>query len=963
MSTAWEELERIFTDARALPPDARAAFVAQSCTTEEMRREALALLAADGASGDFLTRPALERLAQSVGADGWNLQPGDRLGVYTITRLLGAGGMGEVWRARDDRLGRDVAIKILLPHFSQDADRLRRFGSEARAAGALNHPNIVTVHDVGEHDGMPYLVAECLEGRTLRQRLETGPVPTDEAVALALGIAHGLAAAHASGIVHRDLKPENIFIRSDDGGLKILDFGLAKLQSPRHSLGTKPGETASGLMVGTAGYIAPEQLQDEPTDARADLFALGVILYEMLSGRHPFRGASTLDTLNAVLTGTPRELSTANAQVPASLSSVVMRLIEKAPAARFQTAVDLAWALDQRPHSTSGRIEDTRPPEVRRARSRVAVWGAIAAVTAAILTLLVGGWRSLPQSTVASAPVTQFTVTLPPGLSLASAPAVSPDGQRIAFAGQDSKGSRLFVRPLASRDATLVSGSEGASRPFWSADGRSLGFFAAGQLTTLAWPGGAPVALASAPFPYGASWSTTGGILFAPDVILTGIGRVAVKGGGAEPVTLLDNTAGETSHWWPIFLPDGIHFLYHVRSTDDARIGVYLGRVDQPSTSGSPVFRSDSDVVYVPIPGTRDGVLLYVVDGRIEARRFDTATLSVAADAKALGLSAGGTTIYQPVMLGASPDVLAFAESDIPSGDRLEAVDRRGNRIRLWEHPEPLNWPRLSPDGRHIAVQRVDLLHNNPDIWVEDLERHTRVRITTAPTPDLQPVWSPDGRHLAYNSGHLPGRPGRRTLNIAAADGSGVLRSFPCPTVYCEPTDWSPDGRALLINVRNDQGWDVWTVSSEDGRSAQPLLAESFNERDARFSPDGRWIAYVSEETGRPEVSVRPAAGSGRRIVISANGGAEPVWRRDGSELFFVDPRGQLHTVPVRWNSDRSPSVATPEAMTVPLIGFGHWGTQYDVSADGNRVYSLRQNTDPAPHEIQVVTGWRARLD
>jgi eukaryotic-like serine/threonine-protein kinase len=960
MSTAWEDLERIFTDARQLPPDAREEFVARSCGTEEMRREALALLAADRASGDFLTTPALEKLAQSVGTSGWNLRPGDRLGVYTITRLLGAGGMGEVWRARDDRIGRDVAIKVLLPHLSHDAERVRRFGSEARAAGALNHPNIVTVYDVGEHDGMPYLVAECLEGRNLRQRLEAGPVPTDEAVVLALEITHGLAAAHASGIVHRDLKPENVFIRSDDRGAKILDFGLAKLQSGVDALPTNASGTASGVMAGTAGYIAPEQLKDEPADARADLFALGVILYEMLSGRHPFRCASTFETLNAVLTVRPPDLSAANEQVPASLSSVVMRLLEKAPQARFQTAIDLAWALEQRPVSTSGRSEDPRPVAVRKSRSRMAAWIAAPAVTAAVL---LGAWQVLPQSTVASAPVTQFTVTVPPGLSLASAPAVSPDGQRIAFAGKNSAGSRLFVRALASREATAVPGSEGASRPFWAEDGRSLGFFAGGQLTTLAWPGGAPVALASAPFPYGASWSTSGGILFAPDVILTGIGRVALKGGGAEAVTLLDNKAGETSHWWPRFLPDGIHFLYHVRSTDDSRIGVYLGRVDRPSTSGSPIFRSDSDVVYVPIPGRSDGVLLYVVNGRIEARRFDAAKLTVAADAKALGLAAGGSTIYQPVMLSASPDVLAFAESDIPSGDRLEEVDRRGNRIHLWEKAEPLNWPRLSPDGKHIAVQRVDLLHNNPDIWVEDLERRTRVRITAAPTPDLQPVWSPDGRQLAYNSGHLPGRPGKRTLNIAAADGSGVLRSFPCPEVYCEPTDWSPDGRSLLINVRNSQGWDIWTVSSDDGKSAKPLLAQSFSERDARFSPDGRWIAYVSEETGRPEVSVRPAAGLGRRIVISANGGAEPVWRRDGSELFFVDPRGQLQNVPVHWSSDRSPSFAAPETMKVPLIGFGHWGTQYDVSSDGNRVYSLRENTDPGPGDIQVVTGWRARLD
>ena len=956
MSVAWLELERIFTEARALPPDARAAFVSTACSTDEMRREALALLAADDASGDFLTTPALERLAQTVGSHGWSLQPGERIGAYTVTRLLGAGGMGEVWRARDERLGRDVAIKILLPHFSNDAGRLRRFADEARSAGALNHANILTVYDVGEHDGMPYLVAECLEGRNLRQRLERGSVPLDEAVAIALGIARGLTAAHASGIVHRDLKPENVFIRSD-GGVKILDFGLAKLQSGVTAVENETGATVSGVIVGTAGYSAPEQLTDQPVDGRADLFALGVMLYEMLSGQQPFRGASTFETLNSVLTLSPPDVSTTNERVPESLARVVMRLLEKVPQARFQSALDLAWALEQRPSGLSTRAPDARPVAMPWSRSRVAVWIAAPAVAAAALF---AGWRSLPEP-AEPARVTQLSVTLPVGVSLVSPPTVSPDGRRIAFAGRDSTGSRLFVRSLASRDASVVPGSEGATRPFWSADGTSLGFFAAGQLTTLMWPGGAPVALALAPFPYGATSNASGAILFAPDVILTGINRVPAQGGRAEPVTQVNTAIGETSHAWPVFLSDGVHFLYHVRSTQEDRVGVYLGNVDRPSDRGSQLFRSHSDVVYVPLPHTSGGVLLYVVDGRIEARRFDMTTLTVAANAKALGLVAGGTTTYQPVMLTASRDVLVFAESEVPSGDRLEAVDRQGNRVSISDAPEALNWPRVSPDGKRLALQRVDGLRNNPDIWVEDLERHTRVRITTSALPDIQPVWSPDGRHLAYVSGHLPGRTGKRVLNIAAADGTGVLRSFPCPDAYCEPTDWSRDGR-LLVNVRNDQGWDVWTVSADAGGSAKALLAQPFSERDARFSPDGGWIAYVSEETGRPEISVRSIAGS-KRVAISARGGAEPVWRRDGSELYFVDTQGRLHSVSLRWTAERSPVFAKPEMMNVPPIGFGHWGTQYDVSPDGSRVYSLRANTDVGPREIQVVTGWRALLD
>jgi Tol biopolymer transport system component len=548
---------------------------------------------------------------------------------------------------------------------------------------------------------------------------------------------------------------------------------------------------------------------------------------------------------------------------------------------------------------------------------------------------------------------------LPPGVALASAPAVSPDGRHIAFAGADGKVSRLYVRTLSQRDAGAVRGSEGASRPFWSADGTSLGFFARAQLTTLAWPRGAPVPLAPTPFAYGASWNASGSILFAPDVILAGINRVSASGGRAEPVTQVDQSTGDTSHWWPVALPDGKHFLYHVRSTRDDRIGVYLGRVDQSSAPASPLLRSHSDVVYVP-RGDSDGTLLYVVDGHIEARRFDAETLTVASTAKSLGLLAGGTSIYHPVMLSASRDVLAFVESPIPGGDRLEAVARDGQRIRLWEAPEALNWPRLSPDGTRLAVQRVDPLRNNPDLWVEYLDSQSRVRVTSAATPDLQATWSPDGTRIAYVSGNLPGRPGRRTLNIAAADGTRTLRSFPCPTTYCEPTDWSADGR-LLLNVRAAQGADVWTVA-EDGSAATPLLAGSSSEYDARFSPDGKWIAYVSEESGRPEVSVRTISGS-KRIPISAQGGAEPVWRRDGAELFFVDPDGLLHAVLVRWSADRTPLFGMAQALRVPSIGFGHWGTQYDVSRDGKQIYALRQNRDPAPREIRVVTNWQRLLD
>jgi serine/threonine protein kinase/Tol biopolymer transport system component len=941
--------------------DERAEIIGRACGEDEaLRRDALSLLAADAACGNFMSEPALDALSHRVALEGWGLAPGDRIGAYTVGKLIGAGGNGEVWRAVDERLGREVAIKILLPHFAKDPDRLRRFADEARLAGALNHPNILTVYDVGEHRGMPFLVSECLEGRSLRQRMNAGAVPVSEVIELALAIARGLAAAHARGIVHRDLKPENVFLRSD-GGLKILDFGLAKLQPALGGPHNDVSSTISGTIVGTAGYMAPEQIKNEQIDARTDLFALGVMLYELSSGHHPFRRNNTFETLHAVLTVNPRELE-ASAAIPSGLAGIVMRLVEKAPRERFQSALDLIWALEQAVMGDPVRHQSRTVK--RRASWRPSKVATAAAVGAASL-VLAGAWLiTLVPSRESRPPgLTQFTISLPPGVVLDSAPVVSPDSRQIAFAGKRETGSQLFVRALGGREAVAVPGTTGAMQPFWAPDSTSIGFFARGQLWKVAWQGGAPVALAPAPLPRGGAWSPSGFITFAPDIILAGLSRVPAAGGNPSPATTLDVSRGDTSHWWPALLPDGIHFLYFSRSTDDDRIGVVMARHDRsPSSDNALLFRSHSNVVYAPVPGGTDGALLSAVDGRMEVRRIDLKTLKVSTDAHAMDFSAAGSTLHHPVMLGASADVLAFAEIPAPAGNRMEAIERSGRRIKLWAEAEAQNWPRVSPDGGRLARQRVDPIRNNPDIWVEDLERGTRVLVTKGAEPDIQPVWSFDGRHLAFVTGNLPGRSGKRVLNIAAADGTGIVRTLPCPGDYCEPTDWHPDNGTILVNVVNAREWDVWTVSTREGGKAEPLLSEPYSERDARFSPDGRWIAYASGESGRSEVSVRSVSAPPKRVALSPGGGAQPVWRRDGKELFYVEPQGRLQSVAVRWRRDGAPEFGLPTAVQVPPVGFGHWGTQYDVSPDGNRIYMLRVNDDPAPREIHVVIGWQELL-
>jgi dipeptidyl aminopeptidase/acylaminoacyl peptidase len=430
-----------------------------------------------------------------------------------------------------------------------------------------------------------------------------------------------------------------------------------------------------------------------------------------------------------------------------------------------------------------------------------------------------------------------------------------------------------------------------------------------------------------------------------------GLMRVSADGGAVEPATRLDVARGENSHRWPVFLPDGVHFLYFVRSTLDDRRGAYVGRVDRPASgSTAPLFRAESEAVYAPLPGTQVGVLFSVAEGRIEARRFDAGRLTLVGDAQTIPLSAGGNTPHHPAMLSVSTDVLTFASASIPYGDQLASNGRNEDEPRQVSERELQNWPRLSPDGRRIARQRLDPLRGSPDIWVEDLERRTLVRVTVASDGGAFPVWSPDGRRLAY----APGTLAKPHVTLAAADGTGVLRVIPCPGGHCEPTDWSPDGRFLVVNVRKSHGADVWSVPVEQGGASGPLLAEPFIERDARISPDGRWIAYVSEESGHPEVSVRNLSGPAHRIVISGGGGDQPVWHRSGTELFFVDLRGRLRSVAVRRAADGSLTLGLPMPLNVPPIGSGHWGTQYDVSPDG-RVYFLNASNERPPREIGFV--------
>jgi eukaryotic-like serine/threonine-protein kinase len=918
--------------------------------------EADALASASESIRGFLETPAFMLTAAQLASDEAALKPGTLVGPYQIISLIARGGVGIVYRAIDTRLDRQVALKTLAPLGVSDELRVERFLREARITAVLDHPNIVKVFDVGTHDDQPFMVVELLEGETLRNRLDRGPLAESDVRRFGIEIARGLVAANAAGLVHRDLKPENVFL-TRGGVTKILDFGIAKLapQPVRHNSGAS---TLTGILLGTAGYLAPEQIQGREADGRADLFALGSILFEMLTGQRAFARENTVDTLHAIVHHTPPDLLADRATISAAMETIVSRLLRKAPDDRFQTAADLVWALEQ-PSTHTERAPVRNGTAIVRPTGRVRSPTWIVALAAAVLIALTwAAWSMGRRSGVTpNTQVARFNWMLPPDTALWSAPVVSPDGRRIVWAGVSAAGSsQLYVRDLSSVESHALSGTTSAGQPFWSPDGRWIGFFARGKLRKIAETGGPVTDIAEAPNPRGGSWSPAGVIVFQPYYRDAPLLRVSDQGGPTQPVTTVDLKLEDVSHRWPSFLPDGRHFLYFGLSVNDGRRGVYVGSLDEPTTQPArPMFLSDSGAIYAPGVSRSDLFVLSARNDRIEVRPFDADRLIVTGDAHALEMNATPATPHHPALMSASAEVLAYASAVIPWGSRFARIDRDGSNLRVESGVELSGHPRVSPDGRFLAWHRLDAVRSNPDIWVDDLERGSTLRLTTSADLDIMPVWSPDGTQVAYRSGTLD----KPTIGFAAADGSGVKRTMACPKSPCEPSDWSPDGRFLVLTVA---GRDVWTMPAGSDGQAQSLLAEPFTERDARVSPDGRWIAYVSEETGTPQVSVRSLTGTARRYVVSSGLGDQPVWRHDGTELFFAGPAGQLFVVSVGPGPNAGLSFGSATKLNVPPLGERHSGTIYDVSLDGRRMYFPHQNDQKPPREFGVVMGWRALI-
>jgi Tol biopolymer transport system component len=891
---------------------------------------------------------------------GRTLEPGTRLGPYEIVTLIGAGGMGQVYRARDQRLERDVALKVLPEDLSRDAAALNRFKREAKVVAGLSHPNILALYDVGCEGDVDFAVTELLQGETLRGRLSRGTLPWRKAVEIGVGVAEGLAAAHARGIIHRDLKPENIFLTAD-GHVKILDFGLAR----RAALASQDGEASSlptasfttepGLVMGTVGYMSPEQLRSESVDQGTDMFSFGCVLHEMLSGRSPFARTTPADAIAAILDEDPVELPPLPSSMPPTLQELVQRCLAKDPRERLRSAHDLALALraltgaaatlsapvgrpvrrapaertrsnarttlDGRTRTDLGRRAAARPRLNRRERLLAGV-----AAAALAIVVLVSGRQFLERDE--PRPTAQFEMLLPMEVVLDSndAPAISPDGRRVVFAATSRGARQLWIRSLDRRAVEPLHATDGASDPFWSPDSRSIAFFAAGKLKRIDVVGGSSLALVDAPDSDGGSWSRTGVIVFASRGL---IHRIPQAGGAPEPVTAL--AEGDSRHSHPRFLPDGRRFLYLV---DGQQRGVYAASIDAKERK-----RVLDDWTRVAI--STDGHILFVREYNLMAQRFDLETLEERGHPFPVA-----DRVQRESVSVSDNGVLVVRPAD-PSGGQLAWFGRDGRRLATVGAPGPYDQLSLSPSGRRVAIQRQDPESANIDIWLLDLGTGVFSRLTADPRADVDPVWSPDERSIvfsAFRSGKFT--PFQKDL---ATGKEERLVDFAEDAVV---DDWSPDGRFVIVRTF---GRAVYAMPMTGERKLRVLADTPYLEDQSHVSPDGQWIAFNSDETGRWEVYVARFPEFTEKLQISTSGGVQPLWRRDGKELFFMTPAGWLMSAPV--GTSALPAFSTPSALFEARARPHSALQQYAVSPDGQKFLVLEQH---ARNALSVTLQWSA---
>jgi len=892
-------------------------------------------------AADRRRKAPLSQLDSAYNRDLMTLASGTRLGPYEIAEAAGAGGMGDVYRAHDTRLDRDVAVKTIKGAFTE------RFEREARAISALNHPNICTLYDVGQHNGSGYLVMEYIEGKPI-----AGPLPVEQAIAYGIQICEALHAAHRKGIVHRDLKPANILLTKQS--VKLLDFGLAKLSVNGNSgvlsgTAAQAGEqatvaalTGAHTVVGTPQYMAPEQIEGREVDARTDIFAFGCVLYELLTGQRAFEGKTSSSVMAAILATKPKPIDELVPLTPPALERIVSRCLAKDPEDRWQSARDVAAELQW---VSQGGSKVGLPAVVtgrRRAREGVA-WAACGLIALVALAFGVAWARRAPEPPA----LVRFPLLMPSGFSNPSPPVASPDGRKIAFAA-DGDGKRLiWIRQLDSIDARPLPGTDGVLRPFWSPDSRFLAFFAAGKLKKVDVAGGPPQTICEAPNGADGSWSPEGVILFdgrGNDPIW----RVSAAGGIAKTEVAVDQKAGVFGVGWPEFLPGGRRFLYMKIAENPQDQMLTVGTLDSKDTK--PLFKATSRVLYA-----EPGFLLFVREGTLVAQKFDLDSLSLEGEAIPLGEGLGVDDVGLASFSVSRNGLLAFRAGQL-QGRRLVWIDRAGKETPAIEAIGEYRDTSLAPDGKRLVYSAANN-GGGMDLWIRDMVRGVSSRFTFDAPDEVVPQWSPDARRIAFTSrAKGPG-------DLWAKDASGTREAEPLLVSPDEKyvSDWSRDGRFILYTSRagDEYGWDIFALPMDGDKKPMPLVRTKFNELHATFSPDGKYIAYHSNESGRPEIYVQEFPEARNKWQVSTEGGTTAFWRADGRELFYRNAERQM-AVPVDVGSTFT--VGTPQALFETRFAAITARALYRPTPDGQRFLVLAPLAREAEQPASVVLNWTAAL-
>ncbi len=883
------------------------------------------------------------------------LEPNTAISHYKIISSIGKGGMGEVYLAEDTKLDRKVAIKVLPAELSNDEDRLQRFEQEAKATSALNHPNILTVYDNGEHDGSPFIVAELLEGEELRDRLDEVQIPLRKTIDFAQQIVSGLTAAHEKGIVHRDLKPENLFITKDDR-VKILDFGLAKVRETggdQHGSedATRKALTDPGMVMGTAGYMSPEQVRGAPVDHRSDIFSFGVILYEMITGNRAFHEESLAETMSAIVKDEPPEMTESNPNISPALERIVHRCLEKKPDRRFHSAHDLGFALESlsTPTSSSGAnltaAASAIGPEKERSPWLDRLPWAVALLLLIGCVVLAGMYFSRPAS---EERIVTFAVSMPASSTAINYPVISPDGRKIVYVATVEGETSLYTRSLDSKTGQRLAGTEGAWSPFWSPDSRYIGFFANGKLRKADTGGGPIQNLCDASSGTGGTWNRHDVILFGDKH--KGIKRVSATGGEATMLIPVDMSRKESEVAHPRFLPDGDHFFFYIWYASTNHAEIFVAPLD--GNERKLLLKNNSNVAYV-----EPGYLLFARENTLMAQRFSVSRFELSGDPfpVAEDLAFNGNDGYSNFSVSENGTMISLKGSDTLR--QLAWFDRDGTEISKVAQPGTYINSVLSPDGKKAAVQRrVD---GNSDIWVIDLERGLPVRFTFDASSEDDPAWSPDGSVILFSSDRDNGI--RRIYRKSAGGAEKEELVSDAVRINNSGIDWSLDGKNVIYETTNEKGsLDLWVLPMTGGEKPYPLLQSEFAESLGRFSPDGRYFAYVSSESGKPEVYVQSFPPSGGKWQVSTGGGGQPHWRRDGKELFYISADKRMMAVSVQL--DGTFEQGQPNPLFLTQVSSFISPDRYDVSADGQRflINSPVEETSGSP--IDVILNWTSTL-